>query len=42
MVYDVETIANYDRAIIPYLNLPKGTELERVENSYKFIIITEK
>ncbi|MBO9151949.1 DUF2185 domain-containing protein [Chitinophaga sp. GCM10012297] len=28
-VYAVNTIANYDRAIIPYLNLPVGTELER-------------
>jgi hypothetical protein len=41
MIYDVNTIANYDRAIIPYLNLPYGTELERVENSNEFQIITE-
>ena len=32
MIYDVNTIANYDRAIIPYLQMPKGTELFRNEN----------
>src|SRR4030095_13810995 len=25
-IYDVNTIANYDRAIIPYLDLPVGTQ----------------
>lgn len=28
-VYDVNTIANYDRYIIPYLDYPVGSELER-------------
>lgn len=38
MIYDVNTIANYDSSIIPYLGMPIGSELERsVEN--KFIII---
>ncbi len=41
MIYNVNTIANYDRAIIPYLDLPFGTELERIENTDKFEIITE-
>jgi hypothetical protein len=41
MIYNVNTIANYDRAIIPYLILPHGTELERIENSDEFQIITE-
>src|ERR1041385_1814481 len=27
-IYDVNTIANYGKAIIPYLNLPIGTQLE--------------
>ena len=40
-VYEVNTIANYDKAIIPYLNSPIGTELERKENSDKFIVIEE-
>ncbi|NHA07466.1 DUF2185 domain-containing protein [Mucilaginibacter sp. HC2] len=39
MIYDVNTIANYDRAIIPYLNLPIGTELERIEGTDEFQII---
>jgi hypothetical protein len=38
-IYDVNTIANYDRAIIPYLNLPIGTQLERVKGTDKFQII---
>ncbi|HEV8285884.1 MAG TPA: DUF2185 domain-containing protein [Chitinophagaceae bacterium] len=38
-IYDVNTIANYDRAIIPYLNLPYGTQLERVRGTDKFRII---
>lgn len=28
-IYNTNTIANYDQAIIPFLNLPVGTELER-------------
>ena len=40
-IYEVNTIANYDRAIIPYLNSSIGTELERKENSIEFTIITE-
>jgi hypothetical protein len=38
-IYDVNTITNYDRAIIPYLNLPYGTQLERVRDTDKFRII---
>jgi len=38
-IYDVNTIANYDNAIIPYLELPIGTELERVNGTDKFQII---
>ena len=36
MIFDVNTIANYDTAIIPYLNLPVGSEMERVNNSNQF------
>jgi len=39
MIYDVNTIANYDEAIIPYLHLPIGTELERIEGTNQFQII---
>ena len=38
-IYAVNTIANYDPAIIPYLNLPIGTELERIPGTNKFNII---
>ena len=36
-IMDVNTVANYDQAIIPYLNMPFGTELERLENTDQFI-----
>ena len=39
-IYAVNTIANYDPAIIPFLDYPVGTELERVEGSDEFIIIS--
>jgi hypothetical protein len=39
--FDINTIANYDEAIIPYLDLPIGTELERVLGEAKFSIITQ-
>jgi hypothetical protein len=39
-IYNLNTIANYDRAIIPYLNLPYGTELERIDGTDKFQIVS--
>jgi hypothetical protein len=36
-VYDINTVANYDPAIIPYLHLPFGTELVRVEGTDTFV-----
>ena len=36
MVFEVNTVANYDTSIIPYLKSRTGTELERVENSNEF------
>ena len=38
-IYDVNTIANYDKAIIPYLDLPIGTELERIKDTEQFQFI---
>ncbi len=35
-IYEVNTIANYDKAIIPFLKSPIGTELERVEGKDTF------
>lgn len=37
--YKLNTIANYDQSIISYLNLPIGTELERIEDTNLFEII---
>lgn len=34
--YDVNTIANYDPAIIPYLDSPIGSEFERMEGKDEF------
>ena len=36
-MFDVNVIANYDAAIIPYLKNKIGTELQRVDNSDEFI-----
>ncbi len=41
MIYDVNTIANYDPAIIPYLNLPYPVELERAGFGDHFDIVTQ-
>jgi hypothetical protein len=35
-IYDLNTIANYDSAIISYLDLPTGTELERIKGTLNF------
>ena len=36
MLYDLNTVANYDRAIIPLLKKPIGSEWERIEGTNKF------
>lgn len=36
-IYDVNTIANYDRDIVPLLGLPVGTALERPRGMKKFV-----
>jgi hypothetical protein len=35
-LYEVNTIANYDTAIIPYLDAPFGAEFERVAGTDEF------
>ncbi|MBT1706422.1 DUF2185 domain-containing protein [Chryseosolibacter indicus] len=35
-IYDVNTIVNYDSSIVDYLDLPIGTELERIKGTNKF------
>ncbi len=41
MLYDVNTVANFDRSIIPLLKKPIGTEWERIEGSNKFQLLEE-
>jgi hypothetical protein len=38
-IMDVNEVANLDQTIIPYLQLPFNTELERMEGSDEFHII---
>lgn len=42
MVYDVNTIANYDRFIVPMLKKPIGSEWERIEGTNKFQLLEEE
>ena len=35
-IYDVNTICNYDAAIIPFLNKPVGSSFDRLEDSDEF------
>jgi hypothetical protein len=38
-IYNVNTIVNYDEAIVPFLNLPIGSELVRTKEDTVFQII---
>lgn len=40
-IYNLNTIANYDKAVIPYLILPIDSELERIGKTENFKIIEE-
>ena len=40
-VFDVNTIANHDPAIIPYLSAPVGSQFKRSKTSNSFIQVTE-
>ena len=40
-LYNVNTIANLDRAIIPYLNLPVGSQLERIDDTDFFRLTSD-
>ncbi|MCB9309309.1 MAG: DUF2185 domain-containing protein [Lewinellaceae bacterium] len=41
MIYEVNTIANYDTSIIPFLNFPVGSRLERYSDVDEFQLIEE-
>lgn len=40
-VFEVNIVANFDRAIIPYLDAPFETDLERIEGTNNFRILTD-
>lgn len=40
-IYDVNTIANYDPAIVPYLAAPVGSAFERTPGTSTFAEVTE-
>jgi hypothetical protein len=40
-VYDVNTIANYDPSIIPFLNAPAGSAFEKASESERFVLVTD-
>jgi hypothetical protein len=40
-IYDVNTIANYDRDIIPFLDAPIGSSFEREDGTGPFVEIDE-
>ncbi len=42
LVCDINVVANYDRAVIPLLKKPIGTEWERLEGTNKFVPLTEE
>jgi hypothetical protein len=40
-VYDVNTIANYDPRIIPFLDAPEGSAFERKPGSDRFVAVAD-
>lgn len=40
-IYNVNTIANYDRSIIPFLDAPIGSTFEKTLESERFVQVTD-
>jgi len=40
-IYDVNTIANYDPSIIPFLDSPEGSVFERTSGSERFLVVAD-
>lgn len=40
-IYDVNTIANYDPSIIPFLNAPMGSAFEKTQESERFEVVAD-
>ncbi|MCL2308822.1 MAG: DUF2185 domain-containing protein [Proteobacteria bacterium] len=41
-VYEVNTIANYDPSIIPFLDAPEGSAFEKTPESERFVDVTDE
>jgi hypothetical protein len=40
-IYDVNTIANYDPSIIPFLDAPVGSAFEKSQDGTSFVAVTD-
>jgi hypothetical protein len=40
-IYELNTFANYDPSIIPYMDLPIGTALEKIAGTSEFQVVEE-
>ncbi|MGV1684230.1 DUF2185 domain-containing protein [Sphingopyxis sp. NJF-3] len=40
-IYDVNTIANCDRSVIPFLDAPVGSVFEKVPGATDFVLVTD-
>ncbi|UYB52165.1 DUF2185 domain-containing protein [Xanthomonas sp. AM6] len=40
-IYDVNTIANYDPSIVPFLEAPEGSAFEKTPESERFLAVTD-
>jgi hypothetical protein len=40
-VYDVNTIANYDSSILPFLDAPEGSAFEKTPESERFVAVSD-
>jgi hypothetical protein len=40
-IHDVNTIANYDPSILPFLGAPEGSAFEKTQESERFLAVTD-
>jgi hypothetical protein len=40
-IYDVNTIANYDPSILPFLDAPEGSAFEKPSDAERFVEVTD-
>ncbi len=41
VIFSLNTIANYDQDILPFLDMPVGTEVERDQDTGTFYVLNE-